>query len=530
MTGNIIFVTGGVVSSIGKGTLAATIGMLLKNRGLSVKIRKFDPYLNVDPGTMNPIQHGEVFVTEDGTETDLDIGCYERYIGVNAEKGDSITTGKIYSELLQKERYGEYLGATVQVIPHVTSLIKNYMTAKLDSYDFIICEIGGTVGDIEALPFFEAVRQLCYESPRNKIACIHLTLLPQLFSSNEIKTKPTQHSIRTLNSIGIQPNFIVCRIAKNIPHDGIAEKIASCSSIYANQICIVPELDTIYRMPLFIKEIGFDQKVLAHFDYPNNEIKHLDFWHNYCNKILDNFEKTIDIAIVGKYTQLHDAYKSIIEAITHSRIKLGCKVKLHFIDTRDCDTSDMIADKLKNINAIIIPGGFGNDGISGKIAAITYAREKNIPILGICLGMQLMVIEFAKNVAGISDPGSIEFGNFNDNIVTFMNEWQDSSNNKNIVDESKGLGGSMRLGTYECQLQPDSKIFKIYNGKETIRERHRHRYEINANYIDILEKNGLIFSGRKNNICEILEIKNHKWFIGTQYHPEFKSRPFDTHP
>jgi len=517
----IIFITGGVVSSLGKGLASASLGALLQARGYSVKLRKLDPYLNIDPGTMNPTQHGEVFVTEDGAETDLDLGHYERFTGVDCKKSDNVTAGQIYLELLSKERKGDYLGGTVQVIPHVTDLIKKFITNDINNTDFLLCEIGGTVGDIEALPFFEAIRQLDYEMPK-KCAFLHLTLLPYIESANELKTKPTQHSVKELRSIGIQPTIILCRAEREIGKSHL-EKIAKMCSVPLSSVIAAPNVNNIYEAPIVYHNNGLDTEILKffNFDYKKPDLKK---WHDIKNSI-ENPKEEINIAIVGKYIEYRDSYKSLLEAINHGGFSLKTKVNIIWINARNKNT------KLpNNIHAILVPGGFGSDGTEEKIKTIQEARTKKIPFLGICFGMQLAIIEYARNVLKISDATSREISNKGKFIIDIMNQWQDKSGKLNKT-TSKNIGGTMRLGSYPCLIKNNSLAKKIYK-KNNINERHRHRYEVNINFKKELEANGLVFSGMSpnNKLTEIIEIKNHPFFIGVQFHPELKSKPFQAHP
>ena len=521
-----IFITGGVVSSLGKGIASASLGALLQARGYKVRLRKLDPYLNVDPGTMSPYQHGEVFVTTDGMESDLDLGHYERFTGVNARKGDCITQGKIYQTLLSKERKGDYLGNTVQVIPHVTDLIKDFIKANVKGENFVICEIGGTVGDIEALPFLEAIRQLGFELTPKKSIFIHLTLVPYIASAKELKTKPTQHSVKELRSIGITPNILLCRSEKNISDEELG-KIALFCNISKNKV--IPALDqkNIYNVLTEYHNKGLDTEVLSHFKIKAKE-PNLETWYNIIEKST-NPSKEVNIGIVGKYNKLEDAYKSLIEAFEHAGIDNDCRIKINWINSSSLKENN-IKEKLQNIKAICVPGGFGDRGIEGKILAIKYARENKIPFLGICLGMQLAAIEFARNVLGINDASSSEFNTNGTNIVGLMNEWEKEGTQLKRSKNSD-LGGTMRLGNYECKLKKDSLVRKIYNSA-SITERHRHRYEFNINYLKDFENKGLMATGKypNNNLIEILELDSHPWFIGVQFHPELQSRPFSPHP
>jgi len=518
-----IFITGGVVSSLGKGLASASLASLLQARGYKVKLRKLDPYLNIDPGTMSPTQHGEVFVTEDGAETDLDLGHYERFTGVDAKKSDNITAGQIYLELLSKERKGDYLGGTVQVIPHVTDLIKKFILNDVKDVDFALCEIGGTVGDIEALPFFEAIRQLGYEMP-NQTAFLHLTLLPYIESANELKTKPTQHSVKELRSIGIQPSIILCRIEKSLDlvNKSLLEKIATMCSVPKTSVIPAPNSDSIYEVPITYHKLGLDSEILKYFKIDHQKTPDLTKWLNIKDAI-ENPKDQVNIAIVGKYNDYKDSYKSLIEAINHGAFSLKTKVNIIWINARQN------SEKLpKNIHAILVPGGFGSDGTAGKIAMIKLARENNIPYLGICFGMQMAVIEFARNVLKIPDATSSEIDKKGTFIVGMMNEWQHQKSTKKA---GKDLGGTMRLGSYPCNIKKNSLAHRIY-GDTKIHERHRHRYEVNIDFRNTIEKSGMIISGISpdKKLPEIIELKNHRFFVGVQFHPELKSKPFMAHP
>lgn len=525
-----IFITGGVVSSLGKGLASAALASLLQARGYSVRLRKLDPYLNLDPGTMSPTQHGEVFVTEDGAETDLDLGHYERFTGVDAKKSDNVTAGQIYQKLLSKERRGDYLGGTVQVIPHVTDLIKEFILNDLDDVDFALCEIGGTVGDIEALPFFEAIRQIDYEltdSDNNERRCafLHLTLLPYIQSAHEIKTKPTQHSVKELRSIGIQPTVLLCRAEHKID-DSHLEKVAKMCSVPKNRVIAAPNVKNIYQVPLVYHENGFDTELLKFFSLDYKTKPDLSKWIKIQNSI-DNPEQEVNIAIVGKYTDYLDSYKSLLEAIDHAAFSLKVKANIIWINARRI--TEKTREKLQNSDAILVPGGFGEDGSKGKIEMIKYARENNIPYFGICLGMQMAILEFAQNKLQIKNATSSEFSEEGTHIVGLMNEWL--TDDKETKKASKNLGGTMRLGAYSCNLKNNSLAHKIYQSN-SISERHRHRYEVNINYKDQFEKAGMIFSGLSpdNKLPEIIELKDHPFFIGVQFHPELKSKPFAPHP
>jgi len=518
-----IFITGGVVSSLGKGLASASLATLLQARGYSVKLRKLDPYLNIDPGTMSPTQHGEVFVTDDGAETDLDLGHYERFTGVDSKKCDNITAGQIYLELLSKERKGDYLGGTVQVIPHVTDLIKKFILNDLDNIDFTLCEIGGTVGDIEALPFFEAIRQLGYEMP-NQCAFLHLTLLPYIESADELKTKPTQHSVKELRAIGIQPSIILCRVERPIEtiNKSLLEKIAQMCSVPTSSVIPAPNASSIYEVPMIYHKLGLDTEILKFFKLNHSKKPDLTKWQKIKDAI-ENPQNEVNIAIVGKYNDYKDSYKSLIEAINHGAFSLKTKVNLLWINAREN------SEKLpKNIHAILVPGGFGVDGTEGKIAMIKYARENNIPFFGICFGMQMAVIEYARNILKIKDATSSEIAKKGSFVVGMMNEWQHEKLTKKA---GKNLGGTMRLGAYPCALKKNSLAQKIY-AQNQISERHRHRYEVNIAFKKQLEEKGLIFSGMSpdGKLPEIIELKNHPFFIGVQFHPELKSKPFLAHP
>ncbi len=521
-----IFVTGGVVSSLGKGLSSASLAYLLQSRGFKVRLRKLDPYLNVDPGTMSPFQHGEVFVTDDGAETDLDLGHYERFSGVTAKKTDNITTGKIYNDVLKKERKGKYLGKTVQVIPHITDRIKEFIKHDTSKEDFVICEIGGIVGDIESLPFVEAIRQFANDVGKKNAMFIHLTLVPYLKASDEIKTKPTQHSVKELRSIGIQPDIIICRSERSIPLEH-RKKISLFCNVDIRNVIETVDVKTIYEAPISFANEKLDIQVLNYFKIKSKKPSNLTPWKK-INKIILNTKKQVNIAIIGKYVELKDAYKSLDEALTHGGIANNIKVNLIRIDSEKLKPSEIKA-KLKNISGILIPGGFGKRGTSGKIESIRYARVNRVPFLGICYGMQMAIIEFARNKLKIKNATSSEFDKKGISIIGLMNEWD--KDGKKIKGTDKDLGGTMRLGSYDAKLKENSLIKKIYRSK-TIKERHRHRYEVNISYKAKFEKNGLIFSGLSPDyrLPEIVELKNHPWFIGVQFHPEFKSRPFNPHP
>lgn len=567
-----IFITGGVISSVGKGLTTASIGALLQSMGFKIALRKLDPYLNVDPGTMSPTQHGEVFVTEDGTETDLDLGHYERFTDLNATKEDSITAGKIYLNLIAKERKGDYLGETVQVIPHVTDLIKEFIFNKSEDLDFILCEIGGTVGDIEGQPFFEAIRQISYEiaenGDRRSVIYIHVTLVPYVAASEEIKTKPTQHSVKALNGLGIQPNIIICRTEKAIPPEDI-RKIALFCNVKREDVIQAIDVKSIYELPIKYREQSLDLRLLAHFELlestetpssyhgynDNNNISiNIDNYRNLQNKaglvipvtfkewqkiisandyIKKNCE-IVNIALVGKYINLNDAYKSVIAALKHGGIANQLNVNIEIINARELE----VHHSLKGFDGILVPGGFGSEGIKGKILSIKYARENNIPLFAICLGFQLAIIEYANNILNLEDANSTEFEpKAKNKVIALIEQWE-KAEGPNITklerrSQHSNIGGTMRLGAYECRLEAGSKISSIYNNAEIISERHRHRYEVNYNYLKLFKEAGLKFTGFSTlnpQLAETLELKEHPWFIGVQFHPEFKSRIFNPHP
>ena len=522
-----IFITGGVVSSLGKGLASAALAAVLQARGYKVRQRKLDPYLNVDPGTMSPYQHGEVFVTDDGAETDLDLGHYERFTGVAAKQSDNVTTGRIYQDILAKERRGDYLGATVQVIPHVTDAIKNFVVTGVDDVDFVLCEIGGTVGDIEALPFFEAIRQIGNDLPRGRCIYVHLTLIPYIPSAGELKTKPTQHSVKELRSIGIQPDILMCRCDREVPLSE-RKKIALFCNVRESAVIQALDVVSIYDVPLAYHEEGLDREVLAAFGITDAPAPDLATWKAISQNI-HHPEGEVTIAIVGKYTGLQDAYKSLMEALVHGGLANKVKVKLEWIDSEIFEREDP-APLLEHVDGILVPGGFGERGSEGKIRAAGFARERNVPYFGICFGMQMAVIDYARNMAGIADAGSTEFGDCGEPLVGLMTEWM-KGNELEKRGISGDLGGTMRLGAYEAQLVEGSKVAGIY-GDTHISERHRHRYEVNMSYRARLEQAGMIFSGVSPDglLPEIVEIPDHPWFIGVQYHPELKSRPFAPHP
>ena len=521
-----VFVTGGVVSSLGKGLSSASLASLLQLRGFKVRVRKLDPYLNVDPGTMNPFQHGEVFVTDDGAETDLDIGHYERFTGISATQSDNITTGGIYSDIIQKERRGDYLGGTVQVVPHVTDRIKKFISQNVEKEDFIICEIGGTVGDIESLPFLEAIRQFSNDVGKENSLFIHLTLVPYLKASGELKTKPTQHSVKELRSLGIQPDIIICRSERKIPQTE-RKKISLFCNVPIDNVIETVDVKTIYEAPISFHKEKLDERVLSYFNIKNIKTPDLSKWKSITSKVL-NPKKDVNIGIIGKYVNLKDAYKSLDEALIHGGISNNFKVNLKRIDSENLKPEN-IKSLLKDVTGVLIPGGFGKRGSEGKIAAIKYARLNNIPFFGICFGMQMAIIEAARNLLNIKNASSSEFGNNCTPVVGLLDEWQKGK--KKIKGTEKNLGGTMRLGLYDAVLKNNSFISKIYS-KKKIKERHRHRYEVNIKYKNDFEKKGLIFSALSpdGSLPEIIELRNHPWFVGVQFHPEFKSRPFTPHP
>ena len=521
-----IFVTGGVVSSLGKGLSSASLAYLLQSRGFKVRLRKLDPYLNVDPGTMSPFQHGEVFVTNDGAETDLDLGHYERFSGTSAKKTDNITSGKIYSDVLKKERKGGYLGKTVQVIPHITNRIKDFIKNDTAKEDFVICEIGGIIGDIESLPFVEAIRQFSNDVGKKNALFIHLTLVPYLKASDEIKTKPTQHSVKELRSLGIQPDIIICRSERSIPLEH-RKKISLFCNVDIENVIQTVDVKTIYEAPISFNRENLDTQVLEYFKIKSKNKVNLKPWKK-ITKIILHTKKSINIAIIGKYVNLKDAYKSLDEALTHGGINNNLKVNLIRIDSENLKITE-IKDKLKEVSGILIPGGFGKRGTEGKIEAIKYARQNKIPFLGICFGMQMAIIEFARNKLNIKKATSSEFGTTGVKIIGLINEW--NKDGRLIKGTDKNLGGTMRLGLYAAELKENSLIKAIYKSK-IIQERHRHRYEVNISYKDQFEKKGMIFSGLSpdKKLPEIIELKNHPWFVAVQFHPEFKSRPLDPHP
>jgi CTP synthase len=521
-----IFITGGVVSSLGKGLCSAALGALLQARGFKVRLRKLDPYLNVDPGTMSPYQHGEVYVTDDGAETDLDLGHYERFTGVPSRQTDNVTTGQIYSKVIAKERRGDYLGATVQVIPHVTDAIKEFVRDDLSDEDFVICEIGGTVGDIEGLPFLEAIRQLGNELGRERTLFIHLTLVPYIASAGELKTKPTQHSVKELQSLGIQPDIVVCRTEHEIGRDA-RRKIALFCNIREQSVIQARDVDTIYAVPRAYHGEGLDGAVCHHFQLGAHE-PDLSVWDQITNTVRQP-DGEVTIGVVGKYTAMIDAYKSLAESLTHGGIANHVRVKVNWLDSEIFENDGAI-HHLEGVHGILVPGGFGERGAEGKVKAVQFARERKVPYFGICFGMQMAVIEAARNMAGIRGAGSTEFGPCQEPVVGLLTEWMRGNEieRRNLQSD---LGGSMRLGAYPASLKPGSQVKQIY-GQEEISERHRHRYEVNINYREVLERAGVVFSGLSpdGELPEIIELPEHPWFIGVQFHPELKSKPFDPHP
>jgi len=522
-----VFVTGGVVSSLGKGIAAASLAALFEARGLRVTMQKLDPYINVDPGTMSPFQHGEVFVTDDGTETDLDLGHYERFTHANMSKRSNYTTGRIYESVIRRERRGDYLGATVQVIPHITDAIKNaVLSLRADDVDIALVEIGGTVGDIESQPFLEAIRQLRFDLGKRNTAYIHLTLVPYIASAGEMKSKPTQHSVKLLREIGIQPDVLLCRSDHPIPKSQ-KDKIALFCNVDRDSVIDAPDVDTIYGVPLSLREGGLGSVVLKHFRMDDPE-PDLSVWEDICRKIREP-EQEVRIAMVGKYVELADAYKSVNESLFHGGMAHGVRVKIEYIDAESLEKNG--ADCLAGVDGVLVPGGFGQRGTEGKIAAIRYARENKVPYLGICLGMQLAVVEFARNVVGLSDAISSEFNERAEHpVIALMTEWEQEGMRVQR-DSDSDLGGTMRLGGYPCRIMDGTNTFAAY-GKNKIRERHRHRYEFNNTYRDQLEAAGLIVAGTlpDNSLVEIIEVKDHPWFVGCQFHPEFLSRPYAPHP
>ncbi len=525
-----IFITGGVVSSLGKGLASAALAACLQARGFKVRLRKLDPYLNVDPGTMSPYQHGEVYVTDDGAETDLDLGHYERFTGVASRKSDNITTGRIYSDVIARERRGDYLGATVQVIPHVTNAIKDFVRSDLTDEDFCLCEIGGTVGDIESLPFLEAIRQLANDVGRDRAMFIHLTLLPYILSAGELKTKPTQHSVKELLSLGIQPDLLMCRSERPIP-EGERRKIALFCNVRIEAVIPALDVDTIYRVPISYHEEGLDSEVCRHFRL-TPPLPDLQRWRTIVERTLQPEKGEVTIAVVGKYISLLDSYKSLAEALVHGGIANNVRVRLKWIDSQLFEqTGESSLPLLEPCDGILVPGGFGERGASGKIEAVSFARTRRIPYFGICFGMQMAVIEVARNLAGLKGASSTEFGPCDHPVVGLMTEWMRGDGLEKRF-QGGDKGGTLRLGAYDCVLKPDSRVRSVYGDRETISERHRHRYEVNMDYRSILEKAGLCFSGLSPDgvLPEIVEFPDHPWFVGVQFHPELKSKPFDPHP
>src|SRR5882672_1231778 len=528
----LIFITGGVVSSLGKGLASAALGALLQARGYTVRLRKLDPYLNVDPGTMSPYQHGEVYVTDDGAETDLDLGHYERFTGVASSKSDNVTAGRIYQGIIAKERQGLYLGGTVQVIPHVTDAIKEFVMAGHEDVDFLLCEIGGTVGDIEGLPFFEAIRQLGNELGPDRTCFVHLTLVPYITSAGELKTKPTQHSVKELRSIGIQPDILLCRSDKEISLED-RKKIALFCNVRAERVIPAMNLDTIYNAPIRYHEVGFDTEVLAVFDIKDARPPDLSRWRSVVERVLKP-EGEVKIAVVGKYMQVKDSYKSLIEALVHGGLANNVRVDVEWIESEVFEKDDA-AVYLQDMNGILVPGGFGERGTEGKIEAVSFARQRRVPFFGICFGMQMAVIEAARNLAGLKGAGSTEFSKSKADwprhpVIALMTEWT-KGNAIERRDADTDLGGTMRLGAYDAVLKPGSRVAQTY-GATFISERHRHRYEVNIEYRRRLEEHGLVFSGLSPDgiLPEIVEIPDHPWFIGVQFHPELKSKPLAPHP
>jgi CTP synthase len=524
-----IFITGGVVSSLGKGLMAASLAALLQARGHKVRIRKFDPYLNVDPGTMSPYQHGEVYVTDDGAETDLDLGHYERFTGVSARQSDNVTSGRIYQQIIARERRGDYLGATVQVIPHVTDAIKEFALAEADDLDFVLCEIGGTVGDIESLPFIEAIRQLRNELGRENTCLIHVTLVPYISAAGELKTKPTQHSVRELTSLGVQPDVLLCRCEHPLPASERA-KIALFCNVRPEAVIQALDASSIYAVPLQYHGEGLDEQVLRHFGL-ESPAPDLSRWNDIVDRY-ENPEGEVTIGVVGKYVGLPDAYKSLNEALVHGGMANRVKVNIRWIDAEIFEQDDAeIAARLEPMHAILVPGGFGERGSEGKIASVRFARERKVPFFGICLGMQMACIEGARNTAGIAEASSTEFGPTTEPVVGIITEWMSKEGLQQRSAEGD-MGGTMRLGAYDAVLSGNSHVSSIYGGTTSISERHRHRYEVNSAYREPLEKGGLVFSGMSPDglLPEIVERPDHPWFVGVQFHPELKSKPFDPHP
>jgi CTP synthase len=524
----LIFITGGVVSSLGKGLASASLGALLQARGYRVRLRKLDPYLNVDPGTMSPFQHGEVYVTDDGAETDLDLGHYERFTGVSASKKDNVTSGRIYSQVIEKERKGLYLGRTVQVIPHVTDMIKEFVLDDIEDLDFLLVEIGGTVGDIEGLPFFEAIRQLGNELGPDNACFVHLTLVPYIGAAGELKTKPTQHSVKELRAIGIQPDILLCRAEKPIPEDE-RRKIALFCNVYPERVIPALDLNTIYEAPVAYHGQGFDTQVLKVFGIADAPPPDLTRWQRVVEHVR-NPEGEVRIAVVGKYMQVKDSYKSLSEALTHGGIANNVRVRMDWIDSEIFERDDA-ASFLEDVDGILVPGGFGERGVEGKIQAVRFARERKVPFFGICYGLHMAVIEAARDLAGLEGAGTSENGTPRHPVIGLMTEWT-KGNAVETRSEGGDLGGTMRLGAYTAMLTPGSRVSDAYGGATEISERHRHRFEVNTRYTKSLSEHGLVVSGWSpdGRLPEIMEIPDHPWFIGVQFHPELKSRPFDPHP
>jgi CTP synthase len=524
----LIFITGGVVSSLGKGLASAALGALLQARGYKVRLRKLDPYLNVDPGTMSPFQHGEVYVTDDGAETDLDLGHYERFTGVAAAQSDNVTSGRIYSRVIERERRGGYLGRTVQVIPHVTDMIKEFVMTAVEDLDFLLVEIGGTVGDIEGLPFFEAIRQLHNDLPRGQTAFVHLTLVPYIDAAGELKTKPTQHSVKELRAIGIQPDILLCRASHPIPEDE-CRKIGQFCNVPAERVIPALDLDTIYRVPMAYHDAGLDTQILKVFGIEDAPPPDLTRWKAVLERV-KNPEGEVRIAVVGKYMQVKDSYKSLSEALTHGGIANNVKVHMDWIDSEVFERADAAAF-LENVDGILVPGGFGERGTEGKIAAVKFAREHKVPFFGICYGLHMAVIEAARDLAGLEGAGSTEISKPKHPVIGLMTEWT-KGNQKETRSADADMGGTMRLGAYTAMLKQGSRVSDAYGGATEISERHRHRYEVNASYTEQLAKHGMEVSGWSpdGKLPEIMEIPDHPWFIGVQFHPELKSRPLDPHP
>ena len=523
-----VFITGGVVSSLGKGIASAALAALLQARGYRVRLRKLDPYLNVDPGTMSPYQHGEVFVTDDGAETDLDLGHYERFTGVHATRADNATTGRIYSEVIARERRGDYLGATVQVIPHITDAIKDVVLRETDDLDFALIEIGGTVGDIESLPFLEAIRQLGNDLGPERTMYVHLTLVPYIASAGELKTKPTQHSVKELQNVGIQPQMLLCRSDRPLP-DNERRKIASFCNVRPEAVVAALDVDTIYAVPISYHEGGMDREVLRHFELPFDQPPNIEKWRRIA-AVVRAPEGEVRIAVVGKYTNLLDSYKSLNEALAHGGIANRVKVHLDWVDSEVFEQPHSV-HRLEGVHGILVPGGFGERGTEGKIEAVRFARERNVPFLGICFGMQMAVIECARNLAGLPDASSTEFGPTDQPVVGLLTEWA-RGNERERREAGGDMGGTMRVGAYPADLAENSLVRTVYDGQAHIEERHRHRFEVNVHYRERLEAAGLLFSGLSPDgiLPEIVEYPRHPWFIGVQYHPELKSKPFDPHP